>query len=143
VSAPRALVVEASLRRRLEVMDALSAVFEVEALPEGEGPARAARRGRYALAVISAEPDPDEALRAARALRADFSAPPAVLVLDPVGRLPDPGGLLRPEQAQGVWVGAPEAAGLRALALDCLRGAGRVVHAQRAPGLLRRLLGRR
>lgn len=143
MSAPRALVVEPALRRRLELVDALSPRFEVEPLPAGESPARAVRRGRYALAVLSAEPDPDDALRAARALRADFAAPPAVLLVDPARRLAAPAGLLRPDQAQGIWRGAIEAERLRALAEACLRGDGGLVDAPAAPGLLRRLLRRR
>jgi len=143
MSLPRVLVVEPMLRRRLELVGALSSVFEVEPLAEAESPARATRRGRFALAVLSTEPDPDESLRVARALRADFSAPPAVLLVDPVRRLSAPAALLRPEQAQGLWRGEIDPRRLCALATACLQGRGGVEEGAAPVGLVRRLLARR
>ena len=142
MSLPRLLLVDESLRRRLAMTEALRHGHELELLPVGEGAIRAVRRGRFALVLLCVEPDLEDALRQARAMRADFSPPPIVGLLDPEARLRDPGGLLQPGQAQGLYQGEIEAPRLGAWVSDLLGGGGGLSGGAPRPGLLRRLWGR-
>lgn len=143
MSPPRVLIIDGALRRRLALAEALREGHEVELLPQGEQGIRAVRRGRFALVLLCVAPDPADALRQARAMRADFAPPPRVALLDPEGWLDAPAGLLHPGQAQGLLQGEPPPEQLRVFVRQVLADEQPWLVAPPRPGLLRRLWARR
>ena len=143
MSLPRVLIIDEALRRRLALAEALREGHELELLAPGDSGLRAVRRGRFALVLLCVDPDPSDALRQARAMRADFSPPPLVGLLDPGLQLEAPAALLSPRQAQGVYQGEVNTARVQAFVRALLDGEQPVSAGPPRPGLLQRLWARR
>lgn len=138
---PKLVVVERAAHRRLKMVDALRADFQVESVEMLDGVLRTIRSIRPAIVLVGVGRRLQQSTRAVHQIKTDGVAPPRVGLMDWDGRIADPASIGRDALADGIFRGPPGGGELKEFVV-ALESDGCVVMGTAQVRGWRRLLGR-
>jgi hypothetical protein len=103
------VVVERAAHRRLKLVDALRADFQVESVEMLDGVLRTIRTIRPAIVLVGVGRRLQQSTRAVHQIKTDGASPPRVGLMDWDGRISDPAAIAQEAKADGIFYGPPTA----------------------------------
>jgi len=138
----RAVIVERAAHRRLRIVDALRAEYQVDAIEMLDGFVRTVRAIRPEIVLIGVGRRVQQSTRAAHQIKTDGTQPPLVGMMDWDGRLRDPVSKARDAMADGVFLGAPSSEELQRFVVALGEQEDVVIMGERPSSPWKRFLGR-